>query len=140
MRAQTFFCAWPVLLAACAVSAQAPAHSQQIASSDTYRGMAPPDQTFANPLSVAQAFTGGYSSSAEVGPVIKVRVDPHPDSDGRAIVTASAEPLLDDSIKAEEWVAIIVPEDGRWRVETLAIRFKCWRATEQDKWTTDLCP
>ena len=132
--------ALPLALSACAATAQVTAPPGEVASSDAYRQVPAPDQTYASPLGIAQALTGGYPAAAEVSPVIEVRIDAHPDKDGRAIVTASVGPLLDDSVKAEEWVAIVVPEGRAWRIETLGVRLKCWRGTNPDEWTTKLCP
>ncbi len=105
-----------------------------------YLEQVPQRQVFASPLDVARSFVGEYPESLEAGPTMQLDVVPHPETAGRLLLTVRIDPVLDDSIAAEQWRATLRPEGAGWRIESLGLRRKCSRGPNIGNWGPFICP
>lgn len=136
MQVSTFVTSCILALASAPVAAS----DDALRDAELYYELPARETIYATPLAAAQALTGGYPDTREVNPTLKVQIDRHPAFDGRVIVIASLEPLLDDSVRAEEWRAVLAPVEGGWKMEKLGARFICYRGSNTETWTNRLCP
>ncbi|MEZ5744712.1 MAG: hypothetical protein R3D89_13590 [Sphingomonadaceae bacterium] len=106
-----------------------------------YLEQTPYRQTYASPLAVAEALVGQYPETMEAGPTMQLDFVPEPGNAERLVLTVTIEPVLDDSIAAEEWRAVLSQgTDMRWKIETLGLRRKCSRGPGMGKWGAQICP
>lgn len=62
-------------------------------------------------------------------------------SDGRTIFFATQDNMGDDSVKAQQIMAVFIPVSvDAAKLEGYGARIKCWRGENKDQWQTDLCP
>lgn len=111
-----------------------------IARDLAYLEQVPPRQDFASPLAVAQSLIGDYPETLEADPTIDLEVVPHPETPERLLLTVRIDPVLDDSIAAEQWRATLRPVGEGWRIEALGLRRKCSRGSNIDEWGPFICP
>ncbi|KLI64706.1 hypothetical protein [Aurantiacibacter marinus] len=106
-----------------------------------YLEQAPARQTYASPLAAAEALVGGHPESMEGRPTLDLRFAPLASDPSRLEMIVMVEPLLDDSVAAQEWRAVLLQgEDRQWRVTELGLRQKCYRSRNPDEWVARLCP
>lgn len=62
-------------------------------------------------------------------------------SDGRTIFFATQDNLGDDSVKAQQIMAVFIPVSiDAAKLEGYGARIKCWRGEQIDQWQTTVCP
>ncbi|MCB2067249.1 MAG: hypothetical protein KDE15_11505 [Erythrobacter sp.] len=123
----------PLALAACA--------STGAGDVPRYLEQTPYRQTYPSPLAVAQALVGNYPETTEAGPTMQVSLAPDPADPARLVLVVKIEPVLDDSIAAEEWRAVLSQADDlSWRVVQLGLRRKCSRGPGNGEWGAQVCP
>lgn len=59
---------------------------------------------------------------------------------GGALVEMVADGFADDSVAGSRFRAVLVEEDGLWRVERMGVQQRCYRSLMPDRWTTSRCP
>ncbi len=59
---------------------------------------------------------------------------------GDKILFGRAFDLADDSVRSQEVVAVISVTGTKRTLTDYGMRIQCWRATDPDEWTTELCP
>lgn len=121
-------------LAGCA--ATAPGGGRDLA----WLEQAPPRQAFVSPLAVAASLVGDYPETLEADPTISLDAATDPALPDRLVLTVRIDPVLDDSIAAEQWRAVLRQEQDGWRIETLGLRRKCSRGPNLDEWGPFICP
>ena len=98
-------------------------------------------ETYETPLAVAAALVGNYPETTEAGPTMQLNLAPLDGNPEQLVLVVAIEPLLDDSISAEEWRAVISQEESlRWRLEELGLRRKCSRGPDNGQWGPNICP
>lgn len=105
-----------------------------------YLEQVPQRQLFDSPLDVARSLVGEYPETLEASPTMELDVVPHPEIVDRLLLTVRIDPVLDDSIAAEQWRATLRPEGDGWRIEALGLRRKCSRGPNIDSWGPFICP
>lgn len=110
-------------------------------SEPDYLYQTPYRETYASPLDVAAALVGNYPETTEAGPTMRLDLRPLESNPEHLVLVTTIEPVLDDSIAAEEWRAILSQgEDFRWRIEELGLRRKCSRGPDIGVWGANICP
>jgi len=105
-----------------------------------YLEQAPARQTYESPLAAAEALIGNHPETMEGGPTLNLQFAPLASDPSRLEMTVLIEPLLDDSIAAQEWRAVLMQDDDfRWRITELGLRQKCYRSGSRDEWVARLC-
>lgn len=106
-----------------------------------YLEQTPYRETYETPLDLAAALVGNYPETTEAGPTMTVSLAPLPDNPQLLVLVTNIEPVLDDSVAAEEWRAVLSQgDDFRWRIEELGLRRKCSRGPDNGIWGPHICP
>jgi len=125
-------------LAALSLAACASTGTSDVAP--TYLEQAPVRQTYETPLAAAQVLVGNFPEVMEGSPTLDLHFAPLASDPSQLEMTIMIEPLLDDSVAAQEWRAVLMQgDDFRWRITELGLRQKCRRGSNPDEWVARLC-
>ncbi len=106
-----------------------------------YLYQTPYRETYAAPLDVAAALVGYYPETTEAGPTMQLSLEPLADNPQHLVLVVTIDPVLDDSVAAEQWRAVLSQgDDSRWSVEELGLRRKCSRGPDNGQWGPHICP